>query len=102
MPVERAAGGSSLIDVLDRILDKGIVIDAWIRVSLVGIDLITVEARVVVVCPECHAMTTCSKAKSQSEAALLRLVQTLVQRLLGISQTPQCLSPRSQRVGTVM
>ena len=48
MPVERSAGGSSLIDVLDRILDKGIVIDAWIRVSLVGIDLITVEARVVV------------------------------------------------------
>ena len=48
MPVERAAGGSSLIDVLDRILDKGIVIDAWVRVSLVGIDLITVEARVVV------------------------------------------------------
>jgi hypothetical protein len=48
MPVERAAGGSSLIDVLDRILDKGIVIDAWLRVSLVGIDLITVEARVVV------------------------------------------------------
>ena len=48
MPVERAAGGSSLIDVLDRVLDKGIVIDAWVRVSLVGIDLITVEARVVV------------------------------------------------------
>jgi len=48
MPVERATGGSSLIDVLDRVLDKGIVIDAWVRVSLVGIDLITVEARVVV------------------------------------------------------
>ena len=48
MAVERAAGGSSLIDVLDRVLDKGIVIDAWVRVSLVGIDLITVEARVVV------------------------------------------------------
>jgi hypothetical protein len=48
MPVERAAGGSSLIDVLDRVLDKGIVIDAWVRVSLVGIDLITVEARIVV------------------------------------------------------
>ncbi|HYK97082.1 MAG TPA: gas vesicle protein GvpJ [Candidatus Acidoferrales bacterium] len=46
--VERSPGGSSLIDVLDRILDKGIIIDAWIRVSLVGIDLITVEARVVV------------------------------------------------------
>jgi hypothetical protein len=48
MPIERAAGGTSLIDVLDRVLDKGIVIDAWVRVSLVGIDLITVEARVVV------------------------------------------------------
>jgi hypothetical protein len=48
MPVERGGQGSSLIDVLDRVLDKGIVIDAWVRVSLVGIDLITVEARVVV------------------------------------------------------
>jgi Gas vesicle protein len=33
--------GTSLIDVLDRVLDKGIVIDAWVRLSLVGIDLIT-------------------------------------------------------------
>ncbi len=37
-----------MIDVLDRVLDKGIVIDAWVRVSVVGIDLITVEARIVV------------------------------------------------------
>jgi gas vesicle structural protein len=48
MAVERISGGASLIDVLDRVLDKGIVIDAWVRISLVGIDLITVEARVVV------------------------------------------------------
>ena len=48
MAVERVSGGSSLIDVLDRVLDKGIVIDAWVRISLVGIDLITVEARVFV------------------------------------------------------
>jgi hypothetical protein len=48
MAVERPTAGASLIDVLDRVLDKGIVIDAWVRVSLVGIDLITVEARVVV------------------------------------------------------
>jgi hypothetical protein len=48
MPVERSSGTTSLIDVLDRVLDKGIVIDAWVRVSLVGIDLITVEARIVV------------------------------------------------------
>ena len=48
MAVERAPGSSSLIDVLDRVLDKGIVIDAWVRLSLVGIDLVTEEARVVV------------------------------------------------------
>ncbi len=48
MPIERSSGGTNLIDVLDRVLDKGIVIDAWLRVQLVGIDLLTVEARVVV------------------------------------------------------
>ncbi len=48
MAVERSPAGGSLIDVLDRVLDKGIVIDAYVRVSLVGIDLVSVEARVVV------------------------------------------------------
>lgn len=48
MAVERAPAGSSLVDVIDRVLDKGIVIDAYVRVTLVGIDLIGVEARIVV------------------------------------------------------
>lgn len=48
MTLERGSGSSSLMDVLDRVLDKGIVIDAWVRISLVGIDLISVEARIVV------------------------------------------------------
>jgi hypothetical protein len=48
MAIERVASNSSLIDILDRVLDKGIVIDAWVRVSLVGIDLVVLEARVVV------------------------------------------------------
>ncbi|WP_040795605.1 gas vesicle protein GvpJ [Nocardia higoensis] len=39
---------SSLADVVDTILDKGLVIDAFVRVSLVGIELITIDARVVV------------------------------------------------------
>jgi gas vesicle structural protein len=39
---------SSLADVIDTILDKGLVIDAYARVSLVGIELLTVDARVVV------------------------------------------------------
>jgi hypothetical protein len=46
--LQRGQTSTSIIDVLDHILDKGIVIDAWVRVSVVGIDLITVEARVVV------------------------------------------------------
>ncbi len=42
------SSGGGLAEILDRILDKGIVIDAWVRISLVGIELITIEARVVV------------------------------------------------------
>jgi len=45
--VERPTS-SSLADVIDTILDKGLVIDAYVRVSLVGIELLTVDARVVV------------------------------------------------------
>jgi gas vesicle structural protein len=39
---------SGLADVIDTILDKGLVLDAYVRVSLVGIELLTVDARVVV------------------------------------------------------
>jgi gas vesicle structural protein len=39
---------SSLADVIDVILDKGLVIDVYIRVSLVGIELLTIDARIVV------------------------------------------------------
>lgn len=39
---------SSLAEVLDRILDKGVVVDIWARVSLVGIEILTIEARIVV------------------------------------------------------
>jgi len=48
MAVEKTMASSSLAEVVDRILDKGIVVDAWVRVSLVGIELLAVEARVVV------------------------------------------------------
>lgn len=39
---------SGLVDVIDTILDKGLVIDAYVRVSLVGIELLTIDARIVV------------------------------------------------------
>ena len=48
MAVEKTIGSSSLVEVIDRILDKGLVVDAWVRVSLVGIELLAIEARVVV------------------------------------------------------
>jgi hypothetical protein len=48
MAVEKINASSSLAEVVDRILDKGVVVDAWVRVSLVGIELLAVEARIVV------------------------------------------------------
>src|SRR5690349_13188034 len=42
------SSSSSLVDVLDHVLDKGIVVDAWVRISLLGLELLTVEARVVI------------------------------------------------------
>jgi len=46
--VQKSMDSSSLAEVIDRILDKGIVVDAWVRVSLVGIELLAIEARVVI------------------------------------------------------
>ena len=46
-PVERPSGGG-LADVVALILDKGLVIDAFVRVSLIGIEIITIDARIVV------------------------------------------------------
>ncbi len=46
--------GSSLAEVVDRILDKGIVVDAWVKVSLVGIEVLSIEARVVIASVETY------------------------------------------------
>jgi gas vesicle structural protein len=48
MSVRKSTDSSSLAEVVERILDKGIVIDAFVRVSLVGIEILTVEARIVI------------------------------------------------------
>jgi hypothetical protein len=48
MAVEKAIASSSLGEIVDRILDKGVVVDAWVRVSLVGIEILAIEARVTV------------------------------------------------------
>ncbi len=54
MAVEKTNASSSLVDVIDRILDKGVVVDAWARVSLVGIELLAIEARAVVASVETY------------------------------------------------
>jgi hypothetical protein len=46
--VERTPSSSSFIEVLDRVLDKGVVIDGWGRVSLIGIELMNVDGWVVI------------------------------------------------------
>ncbi|MET9023335.1 gas vesicle structural protein GvpA [Actinopolymorpha sp. NPDC004070] len=46
--INRAPRPSSLADVLEVILDKGIVIDAYVRVAVVGIELLTIDARIVI------------------------------------------------------
>lgn len=46
--LNRAPRPSSLADVLDLILDKGLVIDAYVRVSVVGIEILTIDARIVI------------------------------------------------------
>ena len=52
--VMKSTDSSSLAEVVDRILDKGIVIDVWAKVSLVGIELLSIEARVVIASVETY------------------------------------------------
>src|SRR5438093_7020366 len=46
--LQRAPSPSGLADVIDLILDKGLVIDAYIRIAVIGIELITIDARIVI------------------------------------------------------
>lgn len=54
MTINKSLASSSLAEVIDRILDKGVVVDAFIRVALVGIELIAIEIRVVVASVETY------------------------------------------------
>jgi len=46
--LQRAPSPSGLVDVVDLILDKGLVIDAYVRISVIGIELVTIDARIVI------------------------------------------------------
>ena len=78
MALERTPNTTSVIDVLDHVLDKGIVIDAWVKVSLIGIEIISIEARVIVASVETYlkyaeaVSLTASVAAPASNTARLR------------------------------
>ena len=48
MAIEKSLASASIAEVVDRILDKGVVVDAFVRISLVGIELVAIEERAVV------------------------------------------------------
>jgi gas vesicle structural protein len=52
--IQKSTDSSCLAEVIDRVLEKGIVIDAFVKVSLVGIELISIEARIVIASVETY------------------------------------------------
>jgi hypothetical protein len=52
--VQKATDSGGLGEIIGMILDKGIVIDAWVKVSLIGIEVISIEARVIVASVETY------------------------------------------------
>jgi len=83
--VSRAPHSSSLYDVLELILDKGLVIDAYIRVSLVGIELLTIDIRVVVASVDTYlrfaeAVNRVDLAESKDSRTLPEFVGELQER----------------------
>jgi len=91
--VARTPGGyverprpSGLADVLEIILDKGIVIDAYVRVSLVGIELLTVDARIVVASVDTYlrfaeAVNRLDIANDDSSQGLPQLMESMPSRV---------------------
>ncbi|WP_030922950.1 gas vesicle protein GvpJ [Streptosporangium amethystogenes] len=83
----RAAGyrsASGLADVVDTILDKGIVIDAYIRVSLVGIELLTIDIRIVVASVDTYlrfakAVNRLDLTQTGSQKTLPEMVQDMTE-----------------------
>ncbi len=61
--LQRQSTAANIVDVLDRVLDKGIVIDAWVALSVVGINLVTLDARIVVASVETYLRNAESVAR---------------------------------------
>jgi gas vesicle structural protein len=104
-----SAGGQSssgLADVMDTILDKGLVIDAYVRVSLVGIELLTVDARVVVASVDTYlrfaeAVNRLNIAEGDPKAGLPELVDDVVSGAAK-SKTQGVLDAAGEKLGGIL
>ena len=77
--LRRAPSPSGLADVLSVILDKGIVIDAFVRVSAIGIELVTIDARIVIASVDTYL-------RFAEAVNRLDLTETVVQGLPGLEE----------------
>jgi uncharacterized membrane protein YgcG len=82
--LQRQPGPSGLADVLDVILDKGIVIDIYLRVALVGIELLTVDARIVIASVDTYLRF--AEAVNRLDIAQVGNQQTLPELLSGATE----------------
>src|SRR5437588_6129001 len=82
--LQRQPGPSGLVDVLDVILDKGIVIDVYLRVALVGIELLTVDARIVIASVDTYLRF--AEAVNRLDLAKVGNQETLPELLSGASE----------------
>jgi hypothetical protein len=81
-------GGGSLAEVIDIILDKGLVIDAYVRVSLLGIELLTIDARIVIASVDTYlrfaeAVNRLDLVESGTSESLPELMESFPSRLAG-------------------
>ena len=79
-----SGGGGGLAEVIDIILDKGLVIDAYVRVSLIGIEILTIDARIVIASVDTYlrfaeAVGRLNLAESDNSQGLPELVEGMTQ-----------------------
>ncbi|HEX8438027.1 MAG TPA: gas vesicle protein GvpJ [Archangium sp.] len=70
--IQKSTDSSSLAEVISIILDKGIVIDVWATVSLVGIQILSVEARVVIASVDTYLKYAAAMGLSESTSSALK------------------------------
>ena len=94
MALERTLADASLVDVLDHVLDKGIIIDAWVRVSLMGLDLVTIEARIMVASIQTYLVHSPAVAQVAPVSQAVAMVRPRVPATVSSSPADQILLPR--------